>query len=116
MWFEEPLLYFANCSRIVSVPAVFFRIRNPRLFPLQAAPVNGSASGVEQLAGSIVICFVDACDVSVHSDPPIVSRVPFVQFGLKYVPAPELVTHVMTPAAFTSALPNRALTSDLFNG
>src|ERR1035438_10911127 len=56
MYCDVPVVYFAYCTLIVSVLAVFFRTRNPKLDPLYTTPVNGSASGTEQDAGSIVNC------------------------------------------------------------
>ena len=53
--------------------------------PENATPVNGSASGVEHVAGSIVNCVSPFIAVIVHSDPAIEIRLPFVQLGLKYV-------------------------------
>ena len=82
---EVPVVYFAYCKLILSVLAVFFRTRNPKLEPVNAAPVKGSERGAEQDAGSIVNCFNPAVDAILHSAPAIEILVPLIQLGLKYV-------------------------------
>src|ERR1019366_10525653 len=85
MYCEVPVVYSAYCRLMVSVLAVFLRTRNPKFEPVNTAPVNGSESGGEQDAGSIVYCVSPPIAVILHSDPAIEILLPFVQFGLKYV-------------------------------
>jgi hypothetical protein len=80
---EVPAAYFAYCTLIVSVLAVFFRNRNPKLEPVNATPVKGSESGTEHVAGSIVNCVDPPMATILHSDPAIEILLPLVQFGLK---------------------------------
>ena len=51
--------------------------------PEYAAFVNGSDSGVEHEAVSIVNCVWPVIVTMLHSDPAIVILLPVVQFGLK---------------------------------
>jgi hypothetical protein len=67
------------------VLAVFFRTINPKLDPVYTAPVNGSESGAEQDAGSIVNCVSPPICTMLHADPAIEILLPGIQFALKYV-------------------------------
>src|ERR1035441_8593435 len=107
---------FAYCRLILSVLAVFFRTRNPKLEPVNAAPVTGSESGVEQDAGSIVNCVSPPIDAILHSDSPIDILLPLIQFGLKYVFGEPPGCQVATPLPLTLTRPVRAETSPRFSG